>query len=356
MFKRFAFPLLLGVGILAMPLRALACTNDVDCGGCGLICSWDAGATQPHVCISAAAYPADPGWCGTSAECACSGQTCVGTTCTPLYVDGCSACSPTDCDGGVYVFPDGGDPGDAGVCMDSGVDAGVDAGEDAGMDAGEDAGVDAGTDAGTDAGSTSTTTGGSATTTGGSTTAGTTTGTASTTGGATTTGAATTTGGNGSTGTSSTSGGATTGGGTTGGGTTGGGTSGTTAGQSCSGDKDCGTVCGAGGFVCSWATNNHMCVPWDGSDEGYCNAPGDCVCPGQTCDLSQHCYPRDSSFLTSSSSTGGSNGSPDAGSTTGSSGGCTAQGGGPEVSAILGALAMIWLVRRVRRARTPASE
>src|SRR5271165_6519380 len=82
MFARFAFPLMLVVGIVALPVRALACTNDIDCGGCGLICSW---AVTPHVCITAADNPTDPGWCGQNSDCACPGQTCVGTSCSPSY-------------------------------------------------------------------------------------------------------------------------------------------------------------------------------------------------------------------------------------------------------------------------------
>jgi MYXO-CTERM domain-containing protein len=107
-------------------------------------------------------------------------------------------------------------------------------------------------------------------------------------------------------------------------------------------------VCGAGGFVCSWASSNHVCVPWDGTDEGHCNGPNDCVCPGQKCDLSQQCAPRDSTFLTSSST--GTTGSPDAGGSSGGGGcGCTAQGGGPDLSPIFGLMAILGVVRSFRR-------
>jgi hypothetical protein len=354
MFTRFAISVMLGGGILAIPVQAIAqsCTDDTDCGGCGLICSWDAGIGN-QICITASDNPNDQGWCSSTSGCACPGQTCVGTFCSPTYDQNCGPCFPQGCDGGVYVLPDGGDPLDAGVCLDAG--SGMDGGA---MDGGVDGGADGGaTDGGTDAGSTSTTGGttgtGTAGSTGGTTTAGT---TAGTTTGAATTGTGTGTGGTGTTGgttagTTSTSGGQTSGGTTGGATTTTGGNTGTTAGQSCNGDKDCGTVCGAGGFVCSWATSDHHCVPWDGTDEGYCNGPNDCVCPGQICDLSQQCNPRDSTFLTSSS-TGGTTGAPDAGGGSGGGCGCTAQGGGIDLSPIFGLVAMLGVIRSLRRAKT----
>ena len=39
MSSRFAIPLLFGVGVLVAPTSAMACTDDVDCGGCGMILS-----------------------------------------------------------------------------------------------------------------------------------------------------------------------------------------------------------------------------------------------------------------------------------------------------------------------------
>jgi MYXO-CTERM domain-containing protein len=53
------------------------CTNDIDCLGCGWVCSWPRG----HFCIPS--MEGDPGWCSQDSDCACAGQVCSGTHCTP---------------------------------------------------------------------------------------------------------------------------------------------------------------------------------------------------------------------------------------------------------------------------------
>lgn len=69
-----------------------SCTKDLDCPGCGWVCSWSLG----HICVPA--MKGDPGWCSTDCDCACAGQTCLGNRCTPAPRPPC-ACN-SDCPSG----------------------------------------------------------------------------------------------------------------------------------------------------------------------------------------------------------------------------------------------------------------
>ncbi|HUB06236.1 MAG TPA: MYXO-CTERM sorting domain-containing protein [Myxococcales bacterium] len=107
--------LLVGVVLFSVPALAQTidggqgkqCTVDKDCGACGWVCSWINSSSGSHTCVPAdtmdanGGAAADPGWCTASTDCACAGQTCQGTTCTPGFTPQC-ACA-ADC-------------GDAGTC------------------------------------------------------------------------------------------------------------------------------------------------------------------------------------------------------------------------------------------------
>jgi hypothetical protein len=105
----------LAVGVVLFSVPALAqtidggqgetCNVDKDCGDiCGWICSW---TTTPHVCTPAVNEAhsgigtADAGWCDTSADCACTGQTCVNLHCAPpSFANSSPQCiCDTDCGG-----------------------------------------------------------------------------------------------------------------------------------------------------------------------------------------------------------------------------------------------------------------
>jgi hypothetical protein len=68
------------------------CTTDRDCGS---ICGWVCSVSRGNICVPA--MGGDPGHCSTDGDCACSGQTCSGSVCTPPANPEC-ACN-SDCPG-----------------------------------------------------------------------------------------------------------------------------------------------------------------------------------------------------------------------------------------------------------------